>query len=96
MALIYRTDWKTKNGKSFPRWVVDWREPDGKRRRQMLTDIAAAKAHRGLIESGRPTSPELSGHSFANPVAPTIKEAHRLDPRSAGFVVSTAKGLLAP
>jgi hypothetical protein len=42
MALIYRTDRKSKNGKSFPRWVVDWREPDGKRRRQMFADIAAA------------------------------------------------------
>ena len=66
MALIYRTDRKSKNGKSFPRWVVDWREPDGKRRRQMFADIAAAKAHRGLIESGRSTNTELSGHSFAD------------------------------
>jgi integrase len=78
MALIYRTDRKSKNGKSFPRWVVDWREPDGKRRRQVFADIAAAKAHRGLIESGRSTNTELSGHSFAEAAADFIESRKRL------------------
>lgn len=78
MALIYRTDRKTKTAKSSPRWVVDWREPSGKRRRQTFTDVSAAKAHRGLIESGRPTSPELSGRSFADAAADFIESRKRL------------------
>lgn len=78
MALIYRTDRKTKTAKSSPRWVVDWREPNGKRRRQTFADVSAAKAHRGLIESGRPTNPEFSGRSFADAAADFIESRKRL------------------
>lgn len=87
MALIYKIDWKTKNGKSSQRWIVDWREPDGKRRRQMFTDIAAAKAHRGLIESGRPTNPKLSGHSFAKAADDFIESRKRLGRERSTWIV---------